>query len=340
MAETTYTYSIADDIVAGKCDAPRLTQEIQESAITIALDRIDITGDVLGVVFKNSLPAADKTVLDGDTTDPCGGLIGNTSGEPLPDPVTADGVPLVHLNGPSVEGDTPVVAANTWPIEQYVVWCGEGDDVTGGNVGGGTEFRAELTAEGDTTVESQYIHPVRLGGGCIHWNGCEYGDYANLTIYAPATSNIVENTGSGAYAKLGIGGGANMIVAPGTPGSDGPNWDIDLEETLNANVSFTKAVPVPASNNDGFFTYVAATGVLTYTPGTGTHNLFDVSLDLTTYVRKLWMSGEGHDDLTVYDNIPATVLPQWKTKAVIHRGATGSDRQVVWSMLISRATTV
>jgi len=339
MAETTYTYSIANDIVAGACDAPRLTLEIQESAITIALDRIDITGDELDVVFKNSLPAADKTVLDGDTTDPCGGIIGAHSGLPLEDPTTDEGIPKVHINGPVDDDGSPVVAANTWPIAQYVIWCGEGDDITNGTVGDGTAFKAELTAEGDTTITSQFIEVIRLGGGHVLWKNCEFGDYATFSLFAPATSNIVSNPGSGAYGKLAIPGVGNMIVDPSTPGADGPDWDVNLTEKLNANVNFTKAVPVAAPDGDGFFTYVAATDSLTYTPGTGTHNLFDADIPLAAYLRKMWLMGDGHEDLTVYNNIPATILPQWKAKAFLYRTAAGSDRHITWSMLISRTTT-
>jgi hypothetical protein len=340
-----FTYSLNDDFPSGKVNSGRLAKEIQDSAITIALDKVytieGATDTTVYVEFKADLPAAGKTILDGDTTDPCGGLIGAHSGEPLPSPVTSDGIPLVHLNAPDVEGGTPVVAANTWPIEQSVMWCGAGDDVTNGTVGGGTDFKASQTTTGDLVVESQFIGIVRLGGGQVCWRNCEFGDYGEFLVYAPATSNIVENTGSGAYAKLEVMTGVNMMVAPGTPGSDGPNWDINLTEKLNANVDFTKAVPVPAKGGDGFFTYVKETDTLTYTPGTGNHNLFDVDINLSMFIRRLWLIGGGQMDLTVVDNIPAFLLPQWKTKVTLHRDdAAGSNREMVWSVLISRSATV
>jgi hypothetical protein len=84
MAETIYTYSISQDIVAGKEDSGRLTQEIDDSSISTALARIDTSGDVLSVVFVDALSAGDKTTLDGDTTNPCGGIIGAHSGIPWP----------------------------------------------------------------------------------------------------------------------------------------------------------------------------------------------------------------------------------------------------------------
>lgn len=83
MAETTYTYSIANDFPSGKVDAGRLHDEIQKSAITIALDGVNTKNDDCNIVFKDTLPAASKTILDNDTTAPCGGLIGSHSGDPI-----------------------------------------------------------------------------------------------------------------------------------------------------------------------------------------------------------------------------------------------------------------
>jgi hypothetical protein len=90
MSTTTYTYSIASDIVAGKCDLAQLVSEIQNSAIVTALDYdlTKITGDVLDVVFKDALSTGDKTILDNDTTGPSGGLIGAHTGVGLGDSPT------------------------------------------------------------------------------------------------------------------------------------------------------------------------------------------------------------------------------------------------------------
>jgi len=75
MAQTTYTYSISTDFPNGAVNTTKLENEICNSQITIALERIDTVGDTIDIIFKNSLPTADKTLLDGDTSSPCGGLI-------------------------------------------------------------------------------------------------------------------------------------------------------------------------------------------------------------------------------------------------------------------------
>lgn len=87
MAETKYTYSIADDFPEAGIASDRLAQDIQNSSIVTALDRIGTSGDVCDIYFKDALSAADKTTLDGDTTNPAGGLIAAHSGEHLPDAV-------------------------------------------------------------------------------------------------------------------------------------------------------------------------------------------------------------------------------------------------------------
>lgn len=90
MAETTYTYSIADDFPDGAVNTAKLATEIAASAITIALARVDTVDDDCNIVFRDALSAGDQTVLDGDTTGPAGGLIAahdNTPNEPDEQPV-------------------------------------------------------------------------------------------------------------------------------------------------------------------------------------------------------------------------------------------------------------
>lgn len=341
MPAATQSYNISTDVPAGKVDTDRLTQEIRVSDIKTALHGITVRGNNLQVFFKADITADDKTILDNNQSAPAGGLIGAHSGEPVENPVTSKGIPKVHIDSPLVEGDTPVMASNTWPLHHEVVWCGEGDDVASGTIGGGGEFRLEGASEGDISQELQFVAPIRLGGGHVFWGNCLFGDHASFLVFAPPTSNIVNAPGAGAYAKLPLGPGMNMLVTPGVPGSDGPNWNVDLEEKLNENVDFTKAVPVPAPDGDGFFTYDTESGELTYTPGVGTHNLFDFEVPLSVFIRKIPLVGDRDMSLTVYDNVPACVLPQWRARVTLHRdSATGETRKLAWTILLSREKTV
>jgi hypothetical protein len=60
---TKYTYSIAGDTANGKVNSTKLTSEIQSSSIVIALDRIDTSGDILDIWFKDPLSGGDQTTL-------------------------------------------------------------------------------------------------------------------------------------------------------------------------------------------------------------------------------------------------------------------------------------
>lgn len=73
-----FTYSITQDIPGGAFPASasdRLVILIQTS-ITTPLQEVTSTGDVLTVIFATDITVAEKTILDGDTTNPSGGLIG------------------------------------------------------------------------------------------------------------------------------------------------------------------------------------------------------------------------------------------------------------------------
>lgn len=85
MAATKYTYNVANDFPGGKVNLSRLQVEIASSSIVTALDRVNssqgsingdvLTGGTLNIWFKDSLSAGDKTTLDGNASNPAGGLI-------------------------------------------------------------------------------------------------------------------------------------------------------------------------------------------------------------------------------------------------------------------------
>lgn len=76
MANTKYTYTISTAFSNGVA-ADRLTQEIQTSAIVIALDHIATSGDDCDIWFKDPLSGGDQTILNG--------LVAAHSGLALPD---------------------------------------------------------------------------------------------------------------------------------------------------------------------------------------------------------------------------------------------------------------
>jgi len=65
MASVKYTYSINDDFLNGIVAPDSLTQEIQISTITIAIDFIGTSGDICDIWMKASLSGAEETTLEG-----------------------------------------------------------------------------------------------------------------------------------------------------------------------------------------------------------------------------------------------------------------------------------
>lgn len=84
-----YTYSIETDFPEGAVNTSKLVDEIAASTMTAAAELEGVnTGmggdsDRLDITFENELSSGDKTKLDGDTTDPAGGLIASHDHTPF-----------------------------------------------------------------------------------------------------------------------------------------------------------------------------------------------------------------------------------------------------------------
>lgn len=100
--QTKYTYSIQNDFPQHVVATDRLTGEIQASAISIALDRIDTAGDVCDIWFKDVLPGGDETTL--------AGIVAAHTGVPLPAEVVE-----VSVQGPRDLGGKAVLRAEYLP---------------------------------------------------------------------------------------------------------------------------------------------------------------------------------------------------------------------------------
>lgn len=90
---TTYSYTISTDFPAAKVNVEKLVTEIQISPITIAFDNVVRNGDNIDLTFKEALNASNKTILDGNTTNPAGGLIANHDNTPsIPTDISSDAI--------------------------------------------------------------------------------------------------------------------------------------------------------------------------------------------------------------------------------------------------------
>jgi hypothetical protein len=80
MMATSKTYSIANDTLNGAADAAALHQEVlADPGILVALDRVDVSGDDLIVVFKADIDAGTEAALDA--------LVAAHTGESIAEPI-------------------------------------------------------------------------------------------------------------------------------------------------------------------------------------------------------------------------------------------------------------
>lgn len=78
MALTKYQYNIIGDFPNNKVDNYRLLLELESSAITETLNRIDTADGYCDIWYNNALSGSEKTILDG--------YVATHLGEPMPDP--------------------------------------------------------------------------------------------------------------------------------------------------------------------------------------------------------------------------------------------------------------
>jgi hypothetical protein len=96
-----FTYSITDDTLNGKVSLKKLTGEIRDSAIVIALQGVVVSEDTITVTFKADLPGDNIAIING--------LISAHDGEDveIQPPTSPDGVPLVSITQAYTRGEYP-----------------------------------------------------------------------------------------------------------------------------------------------------------------------------------------------------------------------------------------
>lgn len=324
MAETTYTYSIQSDFPNHLVCSDRLTQEIEASAIIVALSRIDTAAGNCLIVFKDALSSGDEDILDG--------LVAAHSGEAIIHPAT------VLLGSPETSDGKPIFLPCLFPGNVYLYPTGAGDNVTNQTRGDGQAFVVKCSAEQDYNVEFQFIDWVYLAGGGIKWKNGEDGDWVSLLICAPATPVTPNGGGTGNCNLVDPGVGAAILIVPAAGNGA---YDVDLED----------AIPVPAYTENeegiqtpnGFYNWSApdtGSGVVSAgVPQASPYNLFAVAIDLVRFANRLQLEGAEIQDLTIPAVKPKKILPQWKFKVTAHHAAGTADLAVQWWLTTARIKT-
>lgn len=236
---------------------------------------------------------------------------------------------------PKTTDGKQIVLMNLFPGHVLTNFVGCGDDIANNVRFGGPLFKLTKSSAGATTLAWQYKEWIYLAGGRCYYENAVFGDYVDCRILAPATAGTAAS-GTGAYNKYQVAAGLNMFVP--APAVDG-DWDLNLTEKLNANVDFTKVVPVPSSDETGFFDWDPETEAVTFNAmQTGKYNLFDQQITIANFVRKAPVVGDRDLQMVVPAVKPKRILAHWKTEVSITNAAGGHDLNVCWYMYLARAS--
>ena len=271
-------FNIVEDFPNGKVATDRLKNEIQESDITIALDRIDTDSVNCDVWFKDVLSAVDSTSLND--------IVAVHSGEPLPQaaqPVqiesVKDGVTQdVHLHNEFRDQAGKLRVHQTSRKDGLAIhWTSTGDDPSNPtNFGGGTPL-AHRHNVGDATSQIVYIDfNGMLNESWIHevvltWASCDL-DVITVDV-VPNICTITDST-AGNFNTYG------PIVIPAMPGQGCCNITSDVYAYSGGLVerdspSDPTITPGPAFWNADFNTETNRFENLTPAPlGDGVYNIF------------------------------------------------------------------
>jgi hypothetical protein len=206
------------------------------------------------------------------------------------------------------------IALNNLPKGCYKHLVGIGDNISSGVRGGGSAFNISESTSGDHDVTWQFLQVAYLlGGMCDAYDQAD-GDTISFGVYAPSTAGS-SNPGAGDFDKSLVAASKYRFqpVAAGTG-----DWDLNISETLNANVAFTKAVPYPNPYGTGYFNFNPTTGVMTTAPnGDGAYDIYDHDKELSSFVYKIPVT----DFMDLRDDgvVSTPVLPHYKYRVRYNR---------------------
>ena len=244
---------------------------------------------------------------------------------------------LSSVAAPVAKDGRRIQIASAIGDDQDVQYTGAGDNIVTGARLVGQDFRSAIEEISLITVDWQFMEWIEITGGRVRNVGSTDGDFYHYDIYAPATTGV-SNPGAGAFDKYNLGGPNNMFVP--NPTNEG-DWDVDIAEKHNANVVFTKAVPVIAKAKDGYFDWDPVTYALTVNAtGTGKYYLFDFEVALIRVINKHWMVPGTLDEFLAPAAYAAKkLLPQYIHQMTINKSAEAVSTYLYWELLLGRADT-
>jgi hypothetical protein len=323
---TSFQFTISTDIVSGQCDTDRLEEDIQSSAITIALDSVTTVGDTVTIEFKADLSAGEETILHGDTTGPAGGLVGAHSGEPLPDPLSENGVPKVHIDAPEEVDGKLLVTPTPSPGKGWKTWYASSGDHASNGRGQGDVLNLSLTSGGgSSSVDISFNEPVWMHDGQVTWDPSifDHNDFFSVSLVIPATT--LSSTPGVGNCNLFVVTGGHIII----PAAGNGSHTVDL----------ATAVPVPTTSGTGYFDVDTMTGEVTFstTPGSAGYNLFDFTIETFFIPKVMTANPRGVFNVDAYQS--EWVSERWAIRLAGTKSSANDGVLSGWVMVYRRNTT-
>lgn len=247
------------------------------------------------------------------------------------DEALANIVGLGQVLQPRTEDGRPIIIPVRFRGNVTPFFAGSSDSSSGRGAGPIFLIRwnnppSELEVKEELFSFSDWVY---LAKGHIHWQNAGPGDYAGISLEAPATT-VVANTGAGNCNLVPTGMGFNVIVAAAGDGSH----------------DYSDPVPVPAfgpnGKPNGNWTWSepnTGKGTVTFVgDGKSPYNLFDARLVLTHWIKKLPLIGDGMQVLHP-EGKAKKILPQWEFKATVQNKSLSALR-VTWNLDGARKVTV
>jgi hypothetical protein len=297
MAETKYTFSVTGDFPNQKVSVDRLTQEIQDSTVTIALSFINVNGDNCDIWFKD--------ILSSDNSSALVAIISTHSGEALSQTATpvqvesyADGITTnVSLQDEFRDKSGKLRVHQTSRKDGLAIhWTGCGDDRSNPKTFGCGVSISYKHVYGDSTSDQIYIDfNGLLNESWIHevvltWHGCEL-DKVTVDV-VPDICMIADST-AGNFTKY------ESILLPAVPGTGNCNIISDVMSYTGGLVAKDNPTdptqsPSPAFWNADFNESTGRFENLTAAPnGDGEYNIFHKEQILSRIFNKIQLLKNG-----------------------------------------------
>ena len=217
MPATNYTYSISTDFPNQIVATDRLTQEIQSSAIVIALDFINTNGDDCDIWFKDALSGGDETILDG--------LVAAHTGDALPDEglsvnIVVPNETITTAYATSTGSNLTVMRATAYTqqtsnAQRSLISSSVNDDLSG------TGARTVAITYYDQDMNGPYIEVVDMSGTVAADTASTNICYIE-SLKVQTVGNQLSNVGTITLKAATAGGGVTIATIPAGDGLT--NW--------------------------------------------------------------------------------------------------------------------